>query len=201
MSAHSQMLTSDKTQPCSAGKGPRYILRVWSLWCIMKETLWGWWSDKSHIECLWFMPICRHTHTHTHTHTHRDSTPQEAFRGHTAFSGFQRSSRESKDRLDHLKRRSANSSPLPGVGRSLKIVREKIVVWHVCLIVNSIWSILFGVEQIERYLLSRTQRRRTRSGPSYITYWSARSWRSGSFQYLLIMCYLFWKKGCVCRSF
>lgn len=129
------------------------------------------------------------------THTHQDTTPQEAFRGHTAFSGFQRSSRESKDRLDHLKRRSANSSPLPGVGRSLKIVRENIVVWHVCLIVNSIWSILIGVKQMERYLSSRTRRRRTRSVPSRITYWFACLWRIGSFQYLLIMYYLFWKKA------
>lgn len=48
--------------------------------------------------------------------------------GATAFPGFQRSSRESKDRLDHPKRRNANSSPLPGVGRRLKIGRENIVV-------------------------------------------------------------------------
>lgn len=67
MSAHSHMLPRTKHNLVPREKADD-ILHVWSLRCIMKETLWGWWSDKSHIECLWFMPICRHTHTHAPRH-------------------------------------------------------------------------------------------------------------------------------------
>lgn len=65
--------------------------------------------------------------THTHAHTLRHHTTR-GIQGATAFPGFQRSSRESKERLDYPKRKSTNSSPHPVVGRSLKIVKENIVV-------------------------------------------------------------------------
>ena len=143
----------------------------------MKEPLWDRWSDKSHTECHWFMLICRRMHTHTRTHT---KTPHHKRRsGATAFPGFQRSSRESKDRLDHPKRRSANISPLPGAARSLKIVRVNIVFWHVCLIINNICSVLFGSEDCNRkkgdvycpqQVLKTQKTRQARCGPSCITY-------------------------------
>lgn len=53
-------------------------------------------------------------------------TPQEAFRGRTAFPRFQRSSRESKHRSEQP-RRSPNSIPLPGEGRTLKIGEGNVV--------------------------------------------------------------------------
>lgn len=91
-------------------------------------------NDQSHAEYHWFILICGHTPTCTNI-----KTPQEAYRGHTEFPGFQRSPRENIDMSDPPKKR-INSSPFAGVGPSLKIAWENIVVWHVGLIINSISS-------------------------------------------------------------
>lgn len=77
----------------------------------MKDPL----LNKPHTEGFWFILF-----THTLRQKHQE-TAQEAFRGHTAFPGFQRSSGEPKHKSDQPKK----PKQLPSVGRTLQIHRVK----------------------------------------------------------------------------